>query len=157
MKKIGLLERLRNKPVICAEGFLFEAERRGYMSSGEFVPKIALENPDALRNIHLDFQHAGSDVVLAFTYNGHREKMRVINEEHLLEPLNRTALQIAKQVSEEITFDEPKDLLEVDKLDPILVESISAEDMMKYFYESLELFPLARNELPELMLEYYLD
>ena len=56
-----------------------------------------------------------------------------------------------------ITFDEPKDLLEVDKLDPILVESISAEDMMKYFYESLELFPLARNELPELMLEYYLD
>ena len=63
-KKNGLLERLdKNKPVICAEGFLFEAERRGYMSSGEFVPKIALENPEALKNIHRDFQHAGSDVV----------------------------------------------------------------------------------------------
>ncbi|SVC71745.1 uncharacterized protein METZ01_LOCUS324599, partial [marine metagenome] len=106
MKKIGLLERLSNKPVICAEGFLFEAERRGYMSSGEFVPKIALENPEALRNIHLDFQHAGSDVVVAFTYNGHREKMRVINEEHLLEPLNRAALQIAKRVSQEVDSDE---------------------------------------------------
>ena len=76
------------------------------MSSGEFVPKIALENPEALRNIHLDFQHAGSDVVVAFTYNGHREKMRVINEEHLLEPLNRAALQIAKRVSQEVDSDE---------------------------------------------------
>ena len=101
-KKTGLLERLKNAPIICAEGFLFEAERRGYMSSGEFVPEIALENPEALRIILLDFQHAGSDVVVAFTYNGHREKMRVINEEHLLEPLNRAALQIAKRVSQEV-------------------------------------------------------
>ena len=107
MKKRNLLERLNKGAVICAEGFLFEAERRGYLASGEFVPELALENPDALESIHRDFQHAGSDVVLAFTYNGHREKMRVINEEHLLEPLNRTALQIAKQISEEITFGEP--------------------------------------------------
>ena len=47
IKKNGLLERLGNDPVICAEGYLFEAERRGYMSSGEFVPEIALENPEA--------------------------------------------------------------------------------------------------------------
>ena len=99
VKKSGLLERLSNQPVICAEGFLFEAERRGYLSSGEFVPELALENPEALRNIHRDFQHAGSDVVQAFTYNGHREKMRVIGKEELLEPLNRMALQIAKQIS----------------------------------------------------------
>ena len=100
------MERLKDEPVICAEGFLFEAERRGYMSAGEFVPEIALENPDALRNIHRDFQHAGSDVVVAFTYNGHREKMRVIQKEHLLEPLNRAALKIAKQISQETNFDE---------------------------------------------------
>ena len=107
MKKRGLLERLKEEAVICAEGFLFEAERRGYMSSGEFVPEIALENPNALKNIHRDFQHAGSDVVLAFTYNGHREKMRVINKENLLEPLNRSALQIAKKVADEVKFGEP--------------------------------------------------
>ena len=75
MKKRGLIERLENESVICAEGFLFEAERRGYLASGEFVPELALENPEALKNIHIDFQHAGSDVVEAFTYNGHREKM----------------------------------------------------------------------------------
>ena len=50
-----LLERLKNDSVICAEGFLFEAERRGYLASGEFVPELALENPEALMNIHKDF------------------------------------------------------------------------------------------------------
>ena len=103
IKKRTLLERL-NLPegVLIAEGFLFEMERRGYLSAGEFVPELALENPTALKNLHLDFQHAGSDVVEAFTYNGHREKMRIINKEHLLEPLNRAALKIARDVANNV-------------------------------------------------------
>ena len=100
MNKKNLIERLNEGPVICAEGFLFEIERRGYMSSGQFVPMVSLEHPEALENLHKDFQHAGSDIVQAFTYNGHREKMRVIGKEDLLEPLNRSALQIAKKVAD---------------------------------------------------------
>ena len=111
MKKRGLLERLNSETVICAEGFLFEAERRGYLASGEFVPELALENPEALKNIHVDFQHAGSDVVEAFTYNGHREKMRVIGKEDLLEPLNRAALKIAKEVADYPSEGKEKNLL----------------------------------------------
>ena len=98
--KRNLIERLNSGPVICAEGFLFEIEKRGYMSSGEFVPMVALDHPEVLENLHKEFQHAGSDIVQAFTYNGHREKMRVIGKEELLEPLNRSALKIAKKVSE---------------------------------------------------------
>lgn len=111
MKKRNLLERLENETVICAEGFLFEAERRGYLASGEFVPELALENPEALKNIHIDFQHAGSDIVEAFTYNGHREKMRVIGKEDLLEPLNRAALKIAKEVADNPGEGKEKNLL----------------------------------------------
>jgi len=96
-----LTARLDAGPVICAEGFLFELERRGYLSAGEFVPEVALEYPDALRTLHVDFQRAGSDIVEAFTYNGHREKMRVIGKEDLLEPLNRAALQIAREVADQ--------------------------------------------------------
>jgi betaine-homocysteine S-methyltransferase len=95
-----LSERLDAGPVICAEGFLFELERRGYLSAGEFVPEVALEYPEALRALHVDFQRAGSDIVEAFTYNGHREKMRVIGKEDLLEPLNRAALEIARGVAD---------------------------------------------------------
>ncbi|WP_150461355.1 homocysteine S-methyltransferase family protein [Nesterenkonia ebinurensis] len=96
----SLQDRLNAGPVICAEGFLFELERRGYLSAGEFVPEVALEHPEALSTLHVDFQRAGSDIVEAFTYNGHREKMRVIGKEHLLEPLNRAALRIAREVAD---------------------------------------------------------
>ena len=70
-----------------------------------------MENPEALRSIHKDFQHAGSDIVQAFTYNGHREKIRVIGKEQLLEPLNRTALKIAKDVANDVTPDQEPNLI----------------------------------------------
>ena len=99
-ERLSLTDRLDAGPVICAEGFLFELERRGYLTAGEFVPEVALEYPDALRALHVDYQRAGSDIVEAFTYNGHREKMRVIGKEDLLEPLNRAALRIAREVAD---------------------------------------------------------
>jgi betaine-homocysteine S-methyltransferase len=97
----GLLERLEQGPVICAEGYLFELERRGYVQAGPFVPEVVLEHPEVVTQLHRDFVHAGSDVVEAFTYYGHREKMRIVGKEHLLEPLNRQALALAKEVATE--------------------------------------------------------
>lgn len=101
MNDLGLMARLERGPVICAEGYLFEFERRGYLQAGAFVPEVVLEQPDMVRSLHREFVHAGSDVVLAFTYYGHREKLRIIGKEALLEPLNRTALQIATEVAAE--------------------------------------------------------
>lgn len=103
--KTGLMRRLDQTGVVCAEGYLFEMERRGYLTAGEFVPEVALENPEALKSLHKDFQHAGSDVLVAFTYNGHREKMRIIGKEDLLESLNRAALQIANEVAVDVPED----------------------------------------------------
>src|SRR5947209_3902908 len=99
--KTGLLERLTAGPVICAEGYLFECERRGYLQAGPFVPEVVLEHPEVVRELHSEFVHAGSDVVEAFTYYGHREKLRVIGKEDLLEPLNRQALALAASVARE--------------------------------------------------------
>lgn len=95
----GLKQRLDEGAVVCAEGYLFEFERRGYLQAGAFVPEIVLDRPDLVRSLHEEFVHAGSDVVLAFTYYGHREKLRVIGKEHLLEPLNHDALAIAAEVA----------------------------------------------------------
>ena len=99
--KRDLMQRLEDGGVVCAEGYLFELERRGYLQAGTFVPEVALEHPDALKQLHRDFLWAGSDVVEAFTYNGHREKMRIIGKEDLLEPLNRHALQVAREAAQE--------------------------------------------------------
>src|SRR5438477_6405818 len=100
-KKLGLLDRLARGPVICAEGYLFECERRGYLQAGAYVPEVVLEHPEVVRQLHREFVHAGSDVVEAFTYYAHREKLRIIGKEHLVEPMNRQALAIARDVAAE--------------------------------------------------------
>ena len=100
-RKLGLLERLEQGPVICAEGYLFELERRGYLQAGAFVPEVVLEHPELVAQLHREFVHAGSDVVEAFTYYAHREKLRMIDKEHLLEQMNRQALAIAKEVADD--------------------------------------------------------
>jgi betaine-homocysteine S-methyltransferase len=95
---VGLLSQ---GPVVCAEGYLFECERRGYLQAGAFVPEVVLDHPEVVSELHREFVHAGSDVVEAFTYYGHREKLRVIGKEDILEPLNRQALSLAAQVAGE--------------------------------------------------------
>jgi betaine-homocysteine S-methyltransferase len=98
---VGLLERLARGPVICAEGYLFACEQRGYLQAGAYVPEVVLEHPEVVRQVHREFVHAGSDVVEACTYYAHREKLRLIGKEPLLEPLNRQALAIAREVAAE--------------------------------------------------------
>jgi betaine-homocysteine S-methyltransferase len=97
----GLAERLEEGAVVCAEGYLFELERRGYLQAGAFVPEVVLEHPELVERHHRDLVHAGSDVVEALTYYAHREKLRVIGKEALLEPMNREALAIAARVARE--------------------------------------------------------
>jgi len=98
-RPLGLLERLADGPVICAEGYLFEFERRGYLQAGAYVPEIVLERPDLVESLHREFVHAGSDVVEAFTYYAHRAKLRMVGREGDLARINRTALRIAKKVA----------------------------------------------------------
>jgi betaine-homocysteine S-methyltransferase len=98
-KEPGLLKRLAEGPVICAEGYVFELERRGYLQAGAFVPTVLTDHPEVVEQLHLDFVRAGSDVTQALTYYVHREKLRVIGREKDLVPMNRIALNIAKKVA----------------------------------------------------------
>jgi betaine-homocysteine S-methyltransferase len=95
----GLLARLKEGAVICAEGYVFELERRGYLQAGAFVPEVLFEHPEVVEQLHTDFVHAGSDVTQALTYYVHREKLRLIGREKDLAPMNRAALRIAKSVA----------------------------------------------------------
>lgn len=99
MPESTLSRALAAGPVVCAEGYLFELERRGYLAAGAFVPEVVLDHPEEVESLHRELVHAGSDVVEALTYYGHREKLRVIGKEDELEPLNRQALQVASKVA----------------------------------------------------------
>lgn len=65
---LGLLERLKNgEDILIAEGYMWELERRGYLTAGGFIPEIVLDNPEVVRALHMEFIHAGTDVIEAFT------------------------------------------------------------------------------------------
>jgi betaine-homocysteine S-methyltransferase len=99
--KPGLLEKLQNDTVLCAEGYIFELERRGYVKAGAYVPEVVLDYPEALRQLHQEFLRAGSDVIVALTYYAHREKLKAVDRENDLEHMNRQALKLAREVAGE--------------------------------------------------------
>ena len=131
----GLLERLKAGAVICAEGYVFELERRGYLQAGAFVPEVLFEHPEVVEQLHLDFVHAGSDVTQALTYYVHREKLRVIGREKDLAPMNRAALGIAKRVARRTGTLFAGDLCNTNIYDP--ADSKSVKDVERIFEEQV--------------------
>lgn len=97
----ALGRRLEAGPVLCAEGYLFELERRGLVQAGAFVPEVVLEHPDEVAALHRQLVRAGSDVVVALTYYAHKEKLAGLGAASLTEPLNRQALAVAGEVAAE--------------------------------------------------------
>ncbi|XP_077976958.1 betaine--homocysteine S-methyltransferase 1-like isoform X2 [Glandiceps talaboti] len=98
----GLVERVSNgEKIIVAEGYIFLFERRGYLKAGPFVPEVVLEHPDLVKNAYREFAHAGSDVVLAFTFYANRAKMRLIGRENDIQKMNNDALRMAREVADE--------------------------------------------------------
>src|SRR3954470_24067202 len=110
MKTIG--ELLNQGPVIGDGGYLIELERRGWVDSGsgrervgtgrgsgQFTPEVAIENPDALRELHREFLRAGSRVLQALTFFGTREKLSRAGYGAQTEAINEAAVKVAREVA----------------------------------------------------------
>jgi len=101
MKKKGILERLREGPVLGDGGYLLELEKRGWVRAGPFTPEVALTRPEALRELHTEFREAGAEVLQALTFYASRDKLATVGLENRLEELNRAAVKIAREVADE--------------------------------------------------------
>jgi len=99
MPKKGILERLKEGPVLGDGGYLLELEKRGWVRAGPFTPEVALTYPDALRELHVEFRQAGADVLQALTFYASRDKLATVGLENQLEDLNRAAVRIAREVA----------------------------------------------------------
>jgi betaine-homocysteine S-methyltransferase len=110
MKTIS--ELLERGTVIGDGGYLIELERRGYVDSGsgreqvgtgrgsgQFTPEVAIEHPDALRELHREFLNAGSQVLQALTFFGTREKLSRAGYGAQTEAINEAAVKLAKEVA----------------------------------------------------------
>jgi betaine-homocysteine S-methyltransferase len=130
-----LLTRLEDGAVVCAEGYVFELERRGYLQAGAFVPEVLFEHPEVVEQLHMDFVHAGSDVTQALTYYVHREKLRVIGREKDLARMNRTALGIARRVARRTGTLFAGDLCNTNVYDP--ADSKALKEVERIFSEQV--------------------
>jgi len=99
MAKKGILERLKEGPVLGDGGYLLELEKRGWVRAGPFTPEVALTHPDALRELHVEFREAGADVLQALTFYASRDKLATVGLENRLADLNRAAVKIAREVA----------------------------------------------------------
>src|SRR5207245_11444941 len=110
MKSIQTL--LRDGVVLGDGGYLIELERRGYVDSGsgrekvgtgkgsgQFTPEVAIEHPDALRELHREFLGAGSQVLQALTFFGTREKLHRAGYGAQTEAINAAAVKLAQEVA----------------------------------------------------------
>src|SRR5437773_3339754 len=109
----SVIELLNEGTVLGDGGYLIELERRGYVDSGsrrekvgtgkgsgQFTPEVAIENPDALRELHREFLKAGSRVLQALTFFGTREKLTRAGYGAETEAINRAAVKIAREAAE---------------------------------------------------------
>jgi betaine-homocysteine S-methyltransferase len=108
----SIIDLLRAGVVIGDGGYLLELERRGYVDSGsgrekvgtgrgsgQFTPEVALEHPEALRELHREFLHTGSHVLQALTFFGTREKLNRAGYGADTESINTAAVKLAKEVA----------------------------------------------------------
>ena len=98
MKK-GILERLREGLVLGDGGYILELERRGYVQAGPYTPEVAVEHPEALRQLHREFLRAGADVLQALTFYASKEKLGTAGYADQVEAINRAAVRIANEVA----------------------------------------------------------
>src|SRR5438045_4837455 len=109
----NILERIAKQGIVLGDGgYLIELERRGWVDSGsgrekvgtgkgsgQFTPEVAIEHPDALRELHREFLNAGSQVLQALTFFGTREKLNRAGFGEQTEAINAAAVRIAREVA----------------------------------------------------------
>ena len=107
------IERLQDgMPILGDGGYLLELERRGWVDSGsgrekvgtgkgsgQFTPEVAIEHPEALRELHREFLNAGSEVLQALTFFGTREKLQRAGYGQQTEAINAGAVRLAREVA----------------------------------------------------------
>ena len=109
---MNILEQMARGTVLGDGGYLIELERRGYVDSGsgqeevgtgrgsgQYTPEVAIEHPEALRELHREFLQAGSQVLQALTFFGTREKLSRAGYGAQTEEINQAAVRIAKDVA----------------------------------------------------------
>ena len=109
----NIVDLIRERGVVLGDGgYLIELERRGYVDSGsgrekvgtgrgsgQFTPEVAIENPEALRELHREFLNSGSQILQALTFFGTRAKLERAGYGSETEAINFAAVRLASEAA----------------------------------------------------------
>ena len=95
----SILEKLKRRIVLGDGGYLLALEKRGYVQAGPFTPEVTIEHPNALRALHEEYLHAGSEVLQVLTFYASENKLAQIGYGGRLGEINRAAIEIARDAA----------------------------------------------------------
>lgn len=78
--KRGILERLKEGPVVGDGSMLFTLEKRGYVNTGRWTPEAVLKYPEAVLQLHKEFVRAGADVVQTASFYSTDDRLSISGE-----------------------------------------------------------------------------
>jgi len=95
----SIIGKLKKGIVLGDGGYLLALENRGYVQAGPFTPEVTIEYPNALRALHEEFLHAGSEVLQVLAFYASENKLAQIGYAGNLAEINRAAVRIAREAA----------------------------------------------------------
>merc|ERR1719386_141409 len=151
--KLGLMDRLREGPVIGDGGQVFFMEKRGHLRAGPWTPEATCEAPDAVLNMHKEFAHAGCDVHQVFSFYASEDKLANRGNEaahkHGVTKINAEGCRLARQVADEYGALVAGGICQT----PTYLSGAPKEDVQEEFHKQCRAFKA--NGVDFLIAEYY--
>ncbi len=88
---------LHEKKLLISDGATGSSLQQRGLDKGKSTETWVLENPEAIKQLHLDFLNAGSDILLTCTFGGNRIRLEHAGLADKVEKVNSQAVQIARE------------------------------------------------------------
>lgn len=146
----GILERLNAGEVLVGDGGVtYALEKRGYVKAGPWTPECTVEHPEAVRQLHREFQRAGADVIQAFTFSMD-DDLEGDQAKYGTTKINQAACNLAKEVAKEggVYFAGC-----INQTAFLYLQGAGKEVVMKKFREQIEIF--LKNNVDLIIAEFF--
>ncbi|MEE9616992.1 MAG: homocysteine S-methyltransferase family protein [Anaerolineae bacterium] len=94
-----ILSRLKNGPVIVADGAMGTMLQEAGLPTGMSPEAWLLENPDPVRGVHRAYVEAGADLILTCTFGGTRTRLERAGLSERVAEINQRAVEIAREAA----------------------------------------------------------
>ncbi len=92
-------EILHEKKILISDGATGSNLQQRGLDKGKAAEAWVLENPDAIKQLHLDFLKAGSDILLTCTFGGNQLRLEHAGLADKVAEVNTRAVQIAQEAA----------------------------------------------------------